>query len=122
MNARLTVTTTVFGDVDTAALTKFEQHYDTTTLLNGVDVLDRLRVRLHDPEGLRDDLLAIHGMAHTILNGASIVTSGREGTFVEQVLDALDLIDDYLIELQRIRTVLEPLEALYPDDEQDDDQ
>lgn len=117
MSARPIVTTTLFGDVDTAALTKLEQSYDTTALLDAVGILDQLRVRLHDPEGLRDDLLAIHGMAHTVLNGAPLVISGREGTFAEQVLEALDLIDDYLLELQRIRSVLEPLEALYPVDE-----
>lgn len=34
----------------------------------------------------------------------------------EQVLDALDLIDEFVMELTRVREILEPLEALHPDD------
>ncbi|KVU54164.1 transposase [Burkholderia ubonensis] len=117
MTARPATTTTYFGDVDTAALTRLESSYDTTRLLAAVDIVDRIRIQLHDPEGLRDDLLAIHTMAHAVLNRAPSVPSRREGTFPEQVLDALDLIDEFVSELARVRTILEPLEALYPDDE-----
>ncbi|WP_459568839.1 hypothetical protein [Cupriavidus sp. 8B] len=53
-------------------------------------------------------------MAHAVLNGAPSVASGREASFPEQVLDALDLIDEFITELARVRAVLEPLEALYP--------
>ena len=115
MTARPAITTTYFGDVDTAALERLESSYDTTRLLVAVDIVDRLRTQLHDPEGLRDDLLEIHSMAHAILNGALSVPSRHEGTLPEQVLDALDLIDDFIAELTRVRTFLEPLEALSPD-------
>jgi hypothetical protein len=117
MTARPATTTTFFGDVDTAALARLESSYDTTRLLAAVDIVDRIRAQLHDPEGLRDDLLEIHSMAHSVLNGAPIAPSRRETTLPEQVLDALDLIDEFVAELTRVRTILEPLEALYPDDE-----
>ncbi|MHB9842074.1 Tn3 family transposase post-transcriptional regulator TnpC [Paraburkholderia terrae] len=116
MTARPAVTATRFGDVDTAALERLESSYDTTRLLAAVDIVDRLRAHLHDPEGLRQDLLEIHSMAHAVLNGAPSVPSQRDGTLPEQVLDTLDLIDEFVMELTRVRTVLEPLEALQPDD------
>ncbi|WP_421380867.1 Tn3 family transposase post-transcriptional regulator TnpC (plasmid) [Paraburkholderia sp. DD10] len=116
MTARPAITTTYFGDVDTAALERLESSYDTTRLLAAVDIVDRIRTQLHDPEGLRDDLLEIHSMAHAVLNSAPSVPSRREGTLPERVLDALDLIDEYVMELTRVRTILEPLEALHPDD------
>ncbi|ARM04496.1 transposase [Burkholderia pseudomallei] len=117
MTARPATTATFFGDVDTAALARLEASYDTTRLLAAVDVIDRIRVQLHDPEGLRDDLLEIHSMAHSVLNGAPVALSRQEETLPERVLDALDLIDEFIGELARVRTILEPLEALYPDNE-----
>lgn len=117
MTARPATTTTYFGDVDTAALERLESSYDTTRLLAAVDVVDRLRAQLHDPEGLRDDLLEIHRMAHAVLNGALPMPSRHESTFPEQVRNALDLIDEFTAELAQVRTTLEPLEALFPDDE-----
>jgi len=117
MTARPATTTTFFGDVDTAALSRLESSYDTTRLLAAVDIVDRIRAQLHDPEGLRDDLLEIHSMAHSVLNGSPVAPSRHEATLPEQVLGALDLIDKFLAELTRVRAILEPLEALYPDDE-----
>ncbi|TAM00376.1 MAG: transposase [Paraburkholderia sp.] len=116
MTARPATTTTCFGDVDTAALERLESSYDTTRLLAAVDIVDRIRIQLHDPEGLRDDLLEIHSMAHSVLNGAPSVPARGEGTLPERVLDALDQIDEFVMELNRMRTILEPLEALQPDD------
>jgi hypothetical protein len=116
MTARPATTTTYFGDVDTAALERLESSYDTTRLLAAIDIVDRIRTQLHDPEGLRDDLLEIHSMAHSVLNGASSVPSRREGTLPEQVMDALDLIDDFVAAFTRVRAILEPLEALSPND------
>lgn len=115
MTARPATTTTYHGDVDTAALERLESSYDTTRLLAAVDIIDRIRTQLHDPEGLRDDLLEIHSMAHSVLNGAPSVPSRRQGTLPERVLDALDLIDEFVSELTRVRMILEPLEALRPD-------
>jgi len=116
MTARPAITTTYFGDVDTAALARLESSYDTTRLLAAVDIVDRIRTQLHDPEGLRNDLLEIHSMAHSVLDGAPSVPSRHEGILPEQVQDALDLIDEFVMHLTRVRTILEPLEALHPDD------
>ncbi|WDR97988.1 Tn3 family transposase post-transcriptional regulator TnpC [Burkholderia ambifaria] len=116
MTARPATTTTYFGDVDTAALERIESSYDTTRLLAAVDIVDCLRAQLHDPEGLRDDLLEIHRMAHAVLNGAMPMPSRHESTFPEQVRDVLALIDEFVAALTRVRAILEPLDALYPDE------
>ena len=55
-------------------------------------------------------------MAHSVLNGAPSVPSRGAGTLPDRVLDALDMVDEYVMELTRVRTILEPLEALRPDD------
>lgn len=56
-------------------------------------------------------------MAHSVLNGAPSAPSRREGALPDRVLDALYLIDEFVMELTRVRTILEPLEALHPDEE-----
>ncbi|CAB4052511.1 hypothetical protein LMG9964_06201 [Paraburkholderia phenoliruptrix] len=56
-------------------------------------------------------------MAHSVLNGAPSVPSRREGTLPDRVLDVLDQIDEFVMELTQVRTILEPPEALHPDDD-----
>lgn len=48
------------------------------SVLAAVDIVDLLRAQLHDPEGLRDDLLEIRSMAHSILSGVPMVSSRRD--------------------------------------------
>ena len=115
MNARAAVTATPYGEVDAAALETLQSHYDTTRMLGAVDTLDRLRISLYDPEGLRNDLLRLHSMAHTIVNGASLTTGSQDDPFVDQVSDVLDQIDHCVAELLSVREVLQPLESLRPD-------
>ena len=55
-------------------------------------------------------------MAHSVLNGAPSVPSRGAGTLPDRVLDALNVVHEYVVELTRVRTILEPLEALHPDD------
>jgi hypothetical protein len=116
MSARAAVTATPYGEVDTAALENLEASYDTTRILDAVSKLDQLRASLHDPECLRDDLLRLHGMAHTILNGASLTLTSQDMPFVDQVTDSIDQIDEYVAQLEAIREILQPLETLRPDD------
>jgi hypothetical protein len=97
MTAHPTITTTHFGDVNTAALERLESSYDTTSLRAAVDSVDRIRSELHDPEELRDDLLEIHRVAHPLLNGVPPLPPRRAGALPERVVDALDLIDEFVM-------------------------
>ena len=62
-----------------------QETFDTTTILRAVDQLDVIRSRCCDPAGLRDDLLRLHGMAHTVINGGALLTYSTSGPpLVEQ--------------------------------------
>lgn len=116
MSARAAVTATPYGEVDAAALEALESGYDTTRILDAVGTLDEVRISLYDPEGLRDDLLHLHSIAHTLVNGAGLTVGAQDEPFVDQVSDVIDQIDQYVADLLAIRDVLQPLEALRPDD------
>ncbi|MGF6439932.1 Tn3 family transposase post-transcriptional regulator TnpC [Paraburkholderia youngii] len=116
MSARAAVATTPYGEVDAAALDALQAPYDTTRVLDAVDTLDELRTGLNDPEGLRDDLLHLHGMAHALVNGANFAAITRDASIVEQIEVVLDQIDHYVAGLLSIRDVLCPLEALRHED------
>lgn len=116
MSARAAVSATAYGEVDAAALETLESNYDTTRILAAVGSLDLVRVSLHDPEGLRDDLLRLHGMAHAILNGANLTVLVQDEPFVDQVSEVIDQIEQFAAQLLAIRDVLQPLETLRPDD------
>ena len=116
MSARAAVSATPYGEVDAAALEALESGYDTTRMLYAVGTLDEVRTSLYDPEGLRDDLLRLHGISHTLVNGANPTVTAQDEPFVNQVSDVIDQIDQYVAELLAIRNVLQPLEALRPND------
>jgi hypothetical protein len=107
---------TPYGTVDADALHALKATYDTTRLLAAVGTLDVVRAHLSDPGLLRDDLLRLHGMAHTILNGASLTVSHQDEPFVDQVGDVIEQLDACLAGLQAIRETLLPLEALRGDE------
>ncbi|MFS8978228.1 Tn3 family transposase post-transcriptional regulator TnpC [Cupriavidus necator] len=105
---------TAYGRLDRAALRQVQDTYDTTILLRMVDDLDAILAEARAEDGLRDMLLRLHGMAHTVINGAGMtVTTGEESL--------PELAFDLLAELLRIVTMLkgwlvqiEPLEQLTP--------
>ena len=69
---------TPYGKVQTDALEQLQGSFNTQQLLSAVDQLDRLRELVTTP-AFRDDLLRLHGMAHTIINGAAMTApSGGE--------------------------------------------
>jgi hypothetical protein len=115
MSARAAVTATPYGEVDVAALEKLQSAYDTTRMLDAVGRLDEVRTSLYDPQGLRDDLLRLHRIAHTIVNGAGLTVGSQDESFVDQVTDVIDQLEQYVADLLGIRDVLRPLETLRPD-------
>jgi hypothetical protein len=65
-------TRTAFGPVNPRILEALQESFDTQQLVEFVDQLDELRARICDPEGLRADLLKLHAMAHSVIDGASM--------------------------------------------------
>ncbi|MGY6258150.1 Tn3 family transposase post-transcriptional regulator TnpC [Paraburkholderia caledonica] len=115
MSARAAVTTTPYGELDAAALETLQSGYDTTRMLAAVSRLDAVRISLYDPQGLRDDLLRLHSIAHMLVNGAGLTVGSQDKSFVDLLSDVIDQIDQYVADLLVIRDVLQPLEALRPD-------
>src|SRR5271167_2130544 len=115
MSARAAVTATPYGEVDAAALDALQSGYDTTRMLDAVGRLDEVRASIYDPEGLREDLLRLHRIAHTLVNGAGLTVGTQDEFFVDQVTDVIDQIEQYVADLLGIRDVLQPLETLRPD-------
>jgi hypothetical protein len=115
MSARAAVTMTPYGEVDAAALETLQSGYDTTRMLAAVSSLDAVRISLYDPQGLRDDLLRLHSIAHMLVNGAGLTVGSQDRSFVDLLSDVIDQIDQYVADLLVIRDVLQPLEALRPD-------
>lgn len=97
---------TLYGDVDAAALESLRQGFDTATLLDLADRLAWMAQRL-DPGGVRDDLLRLHRMAHTVINGANASESSADDLWEV----AACLIDEFL---QMANSCLEIAAALQP--------
>lgn len=105
---------TPHGEVDAAALDALIDTYDTTSLLEAVKCIDRLRPLFAKKNGIRDELLRLHEMAHTVLNGAPL-GEGLEGVelweLVQHVQDELSEVADTL---HLVSEALQPLAALAP--------
>lgn len=61
---------TAYGRVDSTNLQLIQDSYDTQALLSSIDELDDLIREVRGENGLRDMLLSLHAMAHTVVNGA----------------------------------------------------
>ncbi len=60
---------TVYGSVSKKKLNELQQNFDTTEILAAVDIIDEIRYKICEPEEMRFELLNLHSMAHTIING-----------------------------------------------------
>lgn len=102
---------TPYGPVDAEALQSLQQRYDTLVIQQAVDLFDTIRVRC-GPDGLRDDLLRLHSMAHTVINGASLSCSTDDLTLTEQADCVIEELEDWLLVLDRMVLALRPLQEL----------
>ncbi|WP_439673178.1 Transposase (plasmid) [Cupriavidus necator] len=103
---------TPYGKVDAEALQTLQETFDTFAILRVLDQLDAIRVRCCDPAGLRDDLLRLHGMAHTVINGAALSYATSGPTLVEQAEAVIEELDDWIAVLRQAVRTLQPLERL----------
>jgi hypothetical protein len=103
---------TAYGRLDRAALTRAQSNYDTTALLSAVDELDRILARVRGQDGLRDNLLQLHGMAHVVINGAGLSGYSGDETLPALAFDATAEILQIITTLQKWVKLIEPLEGL----------
>ena len=107
---------TAVGRVDAERLEELREKFDTHRLLELVDALDEWRGRVGDPDGLRADLLRLHALAHTLINGAPLSVAA-EGEAIWELADQLESeFMDIAEGAKRAISLLEPLTRLAPDD------
>lgn len=105
---------TAHGRMDKAALEQVRNTYDTTALLRMVDQLDNILAGARAEEGLRDMLLRLHGMAHTVINGADISVPTGEESLPELAVDVTAELVQIVTVLRTWISRIEPLEQLTP--------
>ena len=116
MSEERKTTTTAYGLVDEPTLRELQDTYDTTVLLRMVDELDAILAEAREEDGLRDLLLRLHGMTHTVLNGAGMSVPTGEDTLPEVAFDVGAEIQRIMAVLRNWQTRVELLERLTPRD------
>jgi hypothetical protein len=108
---------TSYGTLNSKKLEELQQNFDTTKILAAVDTIDEIRYRICEPDGMRQDLLDLHSMAHTIINGDSTMNV-PSGTCIWEVAQDLELeIDEFATKLGEIADLLIRLGELVPEDD-----
>lgn len=107
---------TPYGVLDRASLLKAQQSFDTRALLQMVEALDRFLVGAREQDGLRDQLLQLHLMSHSVINGAGL-SGSSDATLPELATDTLMELHEMLTMLRSWCPPLEELQALAPRDE-----
>lgn len=108
---------TPYGTVRAEALQQLKESFETQQLLNAVDQFDRLG-ELVTTSGFRDDLLRLHGMAHTIINGAAM-TASASGQAIWELAGSLSMeLEEIVEELTNTVGLLNRLADLAPDQDE----
>lgn len=85
-----------------------------TILLRMVDDLDAMLAEARAEDGLRDMLLRLQGLAHTVINGAGMTVATGEESSPELAFDTLAEVLRILTMLQGWPRQIEPLKQLTP--------
>jgi hypothetical protein len=103
------------GEVDAAALEKLRNSFDTSQLLGLVDRLDTSLAELGGMIAIRDDLLKLHTMAKTLVEGTlSPVTTEESCVWevAESVLLDLETLSSWI---RTAQMMIAPLVDLVPE-------
>jgi len=72
---------TPYGEVRAEGLQELQASFDTRQILTAVDEIDSFCTQWK--RELRDDLLRVHAMAHTVINGAPLTSAAGEESLTE---------------------------------------
>jgi hypothetical protein len=107
---------TIGGVVNAKVLEELQEEFDTTQILDAVDTIDEIRYRICDPEGMREELLRLHGLAHALINGDNSNASEEDGP-IWQLADDLEYeISEWMDKLRNLAGMLDQLVSLMPDE------
>ncbi|WP_079437157.1 Tn3 family transposase post-transcriptional regulator TnpC [Zoogloea sp. LCSB751] len=105
--------TTPYGDVNAAKLDDLQLGYDTIELLRQVEHLEPIMRRLKRSNGIRDDILRLHRMAHTVINGAPLSEPYQEDLW-EAAAALVEELQSVARACYDIAAVIQPLADLEP--------
>lgn len=97
---------------DKERLKRLKEEFESHDILNCIDMLDRVRAFVCDPEGFRHDLLRIHQGAMNMCSHYSN-DDGLEDSVFDMAEDASMEIDDCLDNIEVIRKILDKFVRLY---------
>ena len=107
---------TSFGPVDGQALEELQNSFDTTGLLRAVDAIDQVRYR---DDGLREDLLNLHGMAHNLINQDYSAGTPKDESIGELADRLTGDILECIAHLEQAYEAVKPLESLLTDPDEE---
>ncbi|PMV97086.1 MULTISPECIES: Tn3 family transposase post-transcriptional regulator TnpC [unclassified Pseudomonas] len=101
---------TPYGEVDAKALDSLRASYETSQLINVVDRLDACLAEIGGIGSIRDDLLRLHAMALTVLDGAPLTIPTAD---VDSIWEEAERLQDELVALSScLNATYEQLSAL----------
>jgi hypothetical protein len=107
---------TPYGDVDAKTLDSLRDGYETSQLLNLVDRLDRCLADIGGITSIRNNLLRLHAMALSVLEGSPLTVATNDGDSIwEEAMALQEDIAALCACLQAGSEHLAPLAALAPD-------
>lgn len=108
---------TVYGEVDANALDQVREGFDTSLLLRLVDRFDACLAEMGGVIMLRDELLRLHAMALTLVEGAA-PTAPTENSCIWAEAESLLLdLEALTAWIHSAQICLKPLADLVPDHE-----
>ncbi|HTF63806.1 MAG TPA: hypothetical protein VK638_14035 [Edaphobacter sp.] len=104
---------TPYGYVRIRTLQTLQSTFDTTELLKAVDDLDRFYAQWK--RELRDDVLRVHAMAHSVINDAPLSCAPGEEGLGEIAASVADELQECRNTFTSVVSLLKQLATLKPD-------
>jgi|SRR5215467_880151 len=104
---------TPYGEVSANGLAELQSSFDTRQLLHAVDELDRFCAEWR--KELRDDLLVLHSMAHTVINDAPLTAAPGKVSLTEAAYLLSDEFREWRKSLQTAVTLLDQIAKIAPE-------
>jgi hypothetical protein len=104
---------TPYGQVREGVLEQLQSSFDTRELLTAVDTIDQFCGQW--TEELRSDLLRLHAMVHTVVNGAPLTQPTAKETLAEMAASLSMAFDEAAQSFRRVPRLLDRLSELGPE-------
>ena len=104
---------TPYGEVRAEGLQELQSSFDTRGLLRAVEEIDRFCAQWR--KELRDGLLEVHKMAHTVINGASLTAAPGEETLSGAAYAVGEEFREWRESLAAAIALLDQIAGLEPD-------